>query len=196
MEPKSNNVKEQIDFDLKNLATKLNSKDEQESIEKMIQNIFDKFNFSTKNAESYNFDVELRSNEILSFSSKMINKIPKGYTTLDSGMPWFAYWVLNIFNMYSNNKIELSSNIKSQFLEYLKTLQHPEGGFVGYPYGKPHLISNYAAILAIMSLNNEEAYQIIDREKMRKYLKSMKNNNFNNKELNRGNNNLKFRGYT
>ena len=39
-----------------------------------------------------------------------------------------------------------------------------------------HLASTYAAVLAIVNIGTKEAYDIIDRQKMRSYLCSLKNN--------------------
>jgi protein farnesyltransferase subunit beta len=40
----------------------------------------------------------------------------------------------------------------------------------------PHLVSNYAAVMSIINLNIPEAYDLIDREKMKRFLKKMKVN--------------------
>ena len=40
----------------------------------------------------------------------------------------------------------------------------------------PHVASNYAAMLAIVNIGTEEAYDIVDIEKMNKFLCKIKNN--------------------
>ena len=110
----------------------------------------------------------------------MMNSIPGPYHQLNSGLPWFAYWVLNVFDMLNQEKIELSLEIKLEFVKYLKELLHKDGGFSGYSGGFPNIISTYAAILAICILGIPEAYEIIDIPKMRNFILSVKNTDYKN----------------
>ena len=66
--------------------------------------------------------------------------------------------------------------------ELLKDLQHKDGGFIGKQKCEAHLLSTYAAVMAMVDLGIPEAYDIIDIQKMKNFLLKMKNNNFNNKE--------------
>jgi len=110
----------------------------------------------------------------------MVNKIPGPYHSLNAGLPWFAYWTLNVFDMLNKENIEISREIKLSFVNYLKELHHEEGGFSGYSKGIPNVISSYAAILAICILDIPEAYEIIDIPKMRKFILKNKNNDITN----------------
>ena len=65
----------------------------------------------------------------------------------------------------------LSHDMKMQFVQVLKELQHEDGGFRGLSHGFAHLIATYAAIMSIANLDIPEAYDIVDIPKM-------KNNNF------------------
>jgi protein farnesyltransferase subunit beta len=73
---------------------------------------------------------------------------------------------------------DLSLDMKMQFVQVLKELQHEEGGFRGSPRGYAHLIATYAAIMSIVNLGIKEAYDIVDIPKMKNFLLKMKNNNF------------------
>jgi protein farnesyltransferase subunit beta len=150
---------------------------DQRNTENSIINIFQKYGFEINDAEAFtnhiNFNPQLHYN----YAAKMIYNLPPSFKYLDSGMPWFTYWILNILEITNVQDYELPHSLKLKFVDILKELQHSEGGFRGYSYGIPHLASNYAAILAICLLGIKEAYEIINVEKMRKYLKSMKNNN-------------------
>jgi len=53
---------------------------------------------------------------------------------------------------------------------------HKEGGFSGAPFLQSHLASTYAAVLSIINIGTQEAYDLIDVEGTRKFLKSIKNN--------------------
>lgn len=160
----------------KNLTKTL---EEQTKTEKMIQKIFDKFGFNTKLSEKYSDEIELMKEEHYYFAYKLLYKLPYYYSALDAGMPWFAYWVYNILNIYQESNLELNYATKLKFVQFLKELQHENGGFCGYSRGMPQVISNYAAVMAIVALGIEEGYDLINKEKMKNYLLSMKNNKKN-----------------
>ena len=148
---------------------------EQKMVEEGINKIFTIEGFDIRNAEDYNQNLTFEYSNHLEFAKKMIRHLPGSYSGIDAGLPWFSYWVLNIFDICSMNKYELSHDMKLKFVDYLKELRHPDGGFCGYNYGQAHLVSNYAAVMAIVNLDIKEAYDIIDKEKMLKFLKRMKN---------------------
>jgi protein farnesyltransferase subunit beta len=152
---------------------------DQEKVEKYIREIYSFEKFSIKDSESYDREIEFDLEGHLNFAKNMIHQVPRGYGGIDSGLPWFSYWVLNIIDLCSKNRTEISHNNKLKFVEYLKDLQHKDGGFCGYSKGHSHTVSNYAAVMAIVSLGIEEAYQIIDIPKMKNFLLRMKNNNQN-----------------
>jgi prenyltransferase beta subunit len=67
--------------------------------------------------------------------------------------------------------------MKSKCCSYLRQCHNnEEGGFGGAPYHRSHIASSYAAMLAIVNIGTKEAYDIIDIEKMKKFLISVKNN--------------------
>ena len=60
---------------------------------------------------------------------------------------------------------------------YLRQCHNDEtGGFAGAPGLMTHIASTYAAVLAIVNIGTEEAYDIIDVAKLKSYLLSVKNN--------------------
>ena len=71
-------------------------------------------------------------------------------------------------------KLELDE--KKKIIEYLKVCQHPDGGFAGAPHMEAHVASTYSAICTIVYLACDEAYEIINREKMLNYLLRLKHN--------------------
>jgi protein farnesyltransferase subunit beta len=67
---------------------------------------------------------------------------------------------------------------REKCISYLKQCYNPEeGAFSGMPKAVCHAASSYAAMLAIVNIGTEEAYDIVDREQMRKFLLKMKNTN-------------------
>ena len=51
-----------------------------------------------------------------------------------------------------------------------------EGGFRGSPHLMSHIASSYAAIMAMVNVGTEAAFEKVDVEAFRKYLLSVKNN--------------------
>ena len=155
---------------------------EQTQIEDKINEIFKQYSFNIKDSENFKdtddeTEIKYLSHLHYEFAKNHMKAIPQGYESLDSGMPWFSYWVINILNMCEKGGYILSHNMKMKFVKYLSELRHEDGGFCGYPKGKPHIISNYAAVMAIIALGEVEGYELIDVEKMEKFLLSLKNNN-------------------
>lgn len=172
-ENKADNVQKEVDIEL-NLSK---TDQDQKKTEEKIKDIFEQYGFSTSQCENYEREVIYFKKEHYYFAQKHILKIPSGYKTLDNGLPWFAYWILNIIEM-CKDEYELSINVKLKFVDFLKELQHPDGGFRGGSSGLSHLVSTYAAVMAILNLGIKEAYDIIDIPKMRQFLLNMKNNHF------------------
>uniref|UniRef100_A0A914VBD0 CAAX farnesyltransferase subunit beta n=1 Tax=Plectus sambesii TaxID=2011161 RepID=A0A914VBD0_9BILA len=57
---------------------------------------------------------------------------------------------------------------------FLKTCEGREGGYGGGPGQLPHLATTYAAVMALCTIGTENAYQSINRETLKGYLKAMK----------------------
>eukprot|EP01130_Rhizamoeba_saxonica_P014749 TRINITY_DN6472_c3_g3_i2.p1 TRINITY_DN6472_c3_g3~~TRINITY_DN6472_c3_g3_i2.p1 ORF type:complete len:318 (+),score=73.63 TRINITY_DN6472_c3_g3_i2:503-1456(+) len=67
-----------------------------------------------------------------------------------------------------------SSNHINRMVTYLSKLQSPTGGFGGGPQQLAHLAPTYAATCALMICGTQQAYDVIDRESMYKFLLSRK----------------------
>ena len=137
--------------------------------------------FETFLSENFSGEAKYLKKIHYEFAQKLMSKLPLGYMSLDSGYPWFCYWITNILEM-TKDKYDLSYDTKLKFVEILKELQHPDGGFCGMPKGYAHLISTYSGMMAIINLGIKEAYDIIDIKKMKEFLLRMKNNHFNIKD--------------
>lgn len=164
-----------------NIELETRTSKEQNQTEELVLKYFLHYCFDINDADAFikkiNFDPSLH----YKFARNMIYDLPSSCKYLDSGIPWFTYWILNIMELCNEEDLVLSNSLKLKFVTILKELQHPDGGFRGYSYGISHLASNYAAILAICLLGTEEGFSMINVKKMKSYLLSMKNNNFSNK---------------
>ena len=151
---------------------------DQENTELTILKIFEEVGFSTKSSEEYNGEAKFYRILHYNLYKKYISQLPGGYSSLDAGYPWLIYWIINNISMCKDN-YSINRETKLKIVELLKELQHKDGGFCGAPKGYAHLISTYAAVMAIVGLGIPEAYDIIDIPKMKNFLLKMKNNNFN-----------------
>ena len=150
---------------------------DQEKVEENILKLFKDEGFTTKDSEAFKGEAKYFRLAHYNFAKKLITSLPGGYGSLDSGFPWFTYWITNIIYMCKDN-YDLNYEMKMQFVQVLKELQHEDGGFRGSPRGHAHLIATYAAIMSIVNLGIPEAYDIVDIPKMKNFLLKMKNNNF------------------
>jgi len=86
------------------------------------------------------------------------------------------YWILQAIDILEEPKDLLKDEtIVKNCVKYLEYNQNPQGGFWGGPYQYSHLAPTYAAILSMIILGSEEGYKLVDREKMYKFLMSMRN---------------------
>ena len=102
--------------------------------------------------------------------------VARWYDRLDSGQPWFLFWISNTLDLLGSTKHQLTPPQKDSIIAYLKACQHPAGGFAGSPYMEAHAASSYAAVMTIANLHCEEAYAIVDRKRMLEYLGRLKHN--------------------
>ena len=179
-----NNEENKKNENLEDLEEKVEKKEiktktdfDQQRVEEQVLKLFEEAGFNTKDSEEFKGIAQYFRFAHYNFAKKLINTMPGGYSSLDSGFPWFTYWITNIISMCKDN-YDLSYDMKIEFVQVLKELQHEDGGFRGSPRGMSHLIATYAAIMSIVNLGIPEAYDIVDIPKMKNFLLKMKNNNF------------------
>eukprot|EP00831_Metopus_contortus_P081118 TRINITY_DN8457_c0_g1_i3.p1 TRINITY_DN8457_c0_g1~~TRINITY_DN8457_c0_g1_i3.p1 ORF type:complete len:427 (+),score=33.48 TRINITY_DN8457_c0_g1_i3:31-1281(+) len=134
--------------------------------------------FEAKKADEYVYAFEVNKELHVKYIMKTLAAMPQWYSRMDSGQPWFLFWVTNTLDLLSTSekRYEISLSVKEKFISYLRACVHPEGGFSGSPGMEAHVASTYAALNAIISLQLEEGYKLIDREKMLSYLLRLKHN--------------------
>ena len=95
----------------------------------------------------------------------------------DAGQPWFLFWLTNALEITNQNLMNLDDDMKRRCCSYLRQCHNDkDGGFAGAPGMQTHVASTYAAVMAIVNVGTQEAYDIIDVPKMRSYLNGIKNN--------------------
>ncbi|KAI7822802.1 protein farnesyltransferase subunit beta [Kickxella alabastrina] len=105
------------------------------------------------------------------FMHTALGGLPSGFVALDASQPWFSLWCLNSLDILG---CEIDSLLRRRTIDTLARLQSPSGGFCGGNKQLPHLAGSFAAVLAIVLVGSDEAYQIIDRDAMYQWLMTMK----------------------
>ncbi len=86
-------------------------------------------------------------------------------------MPWICYWILQALDILD---YPLNESYQSRIINTLARCQNENGGFGGGINQEAHLACTYAAVSALAILGTGEAFSIIDRPGLLRYLKSMK----------------------
>ncbi|CAG2059160.1 unnamed protein product [Timema podura] len=144
------------------------SSEEQEKVEKTVAELFRIF---SKRAE---IDIEAPSllwMEHSHFLKTSLFTLSKSFQCLDSSRPWLCYWILHGLELLDQT---LTLDDISRIAQFIGRCQSPKGGFGGGPSQFPHLATTYAAVNALCILGTEEAYNIIDREKLEQFLWSVR----------------------
>ncbi|CAD6197667.1 unnamed protein product [Caenorhabditis auriculariae] len=102
---------------------------------------------------------------------KNLHHLPKKYAGLDASRTWMCYWAINSMNILA---ADISEETKTTVVQFLKSCEHPKGGYGGGPGQLAHLAPTYAAVMCLISLQTEEALQSIDRETLFAFLTRMK----------------------
>ncbi|MGH0120909.1 UNVERIFIED_CONTAM: hypothetical protein FKN15_038448 [Acipenser sinensis] len=100
-----------------------------------------------------------------------LRHLSDAYECLDASRPWLCYWILHSLELLDES---VPSSVASDVCKFLARCQSPSGGFAGGPGQHPHLAPTYAAVNALCIIGTEEAYNVIDRQKLLDFLYSLK----------------------
>lgn len=94
----------------------------------------------------------------------------------DTGHPWLVYWTIHPLILLNHESYNIRNpKLSALVLKFLSYCQAPTGGFCGGHYQYPHLASTYAAVLSVVELGTPEAFALVDRQSMSKFLLSLRN---------------------
>lgn len=112
----------------------------------------------------------LRRPHHVKFLQKQLGKLPKMFKSADSSRPWIFYWCLNGLSLLGEDV----SAYRSRLIETVRPMQNEDGGFAGGFGQTSHLATTYATVLSLALVGGEDAYEVIDRRSMWKWLCSLK----------------------
>ncbi|EFX85095.1 hypothetical protein DAPPUDRAFT_194107 [Daphnia pulex] len=131
--------------------------DEQVKVESTIEHILETF------LENHEIDTTLpRLNrlQIVDFVRHGLSKLSASYECLDASRTWVCYWNLHSLELL---EVPIPDETKNAVISFLNLCQNPTGGFGGGPFQYSHLAPTYAAVNALVILQSEEAFKIINR---------------------------------
>ncbi|XDV42229.1 hypothetical protein PO909_010936 [Leuciscus waleckii] len=105
------------------------------------------------------------------YLKKGLRHLSDTYECLDASRPWLCYWILHSLELLEE---PVPAAVASDVCQFLARCQSPTGGFGGGPGQHSHLAPTYAAVNALCILGTEEAYKVINREKLLDFLYSVK----------------------
>ncbi|EFA78629.1 alpha-glucosidase [Heterostelium album PN500] len=139
--------------------------------ELISQQIFKKrsdFNKSNKKAE-------VNEQALKTFLNGAVDYIHTSHQSLDSSRAWICFWVIHALDLLGDLDSRLNE-LTPRTITFLEKLQNKSrgGGFAGGIDQESHVVSTFAAVNALLALNSEQAYKVIDRESMYRFLLAMK----------------------
>lgn len=99
-----------------------------------------------------------------------LGRLPSRFVAADAARPWYMYWVLSGLAMLGED----ISSYQESVVVTARSMQNETGGFGGGLGHISHMATTYAVVLAISLVGGEEAYEVIDRKAMWKWLCSLK----------------------
>lgn len=106
----------------------------------------------------------------VNFLHKQLGKLPGAFTSADPSRPWFFYWCLTALSLLGEDV----SSYRETLAETVRPMQNASGGFAGGFGQTSHLATTYATVLSLALVGGENAYEVVDRRAMWRWLSSLK----------------------
>lgn len=106
------------------------------------------------------------------FCLSSAHTLPSWATSLDASRPWLCFWIVHSLALL--DQMESNADLMGQVARFLATCQSVTGGFGGGPGQIPHLAPTYAAVMTLAEIGTPEAWDVIDRAALHRFLLSRK----------------------
>ncbi|KIE03645.1 CaaX farnesyltransferase beta subunit Ram1, partial [Metarhizium majus ARSEF 297] len=104
------------------------------------------------------------------FLQTQLGLLPSMFEGADPSRPWIFYWCLAGLSLLGEDV----AVYRSRLIETVRPMQNETGGFAGGFGQTSHLATTYAAVLSLALVGGDEAYELVDRRSMWKWLCSLK----------------------
>ncbi|XP_020380925.1 protein farnesyltransferase subunit beta [Rhincodon typus] len=143
--------------------------EEQKTVELNVEEAYEAFRIDRSMLQPV-----LQREKHFQYLKKGLRHLSESYSCLDASRPWLCYWILHSLELLGE---PIDDCMASDICQFLSRCQSPNGGFAGGPGQEPHLAPTYAAVNALCIIGTEEAYNVINREKLLEFLYSVKQPN-------------------
>ncbi|PHH86383.1 hypothetical protein CDD83_10322 [Cordyceps sp. RAO-2017] len=106
----------------------------------------------------------------ISFLHKQLGTLPPMFKAADPSRPWIFYWCLAGLSLLGHDV----APYRSRLIETVRPMQNETGGFGGGFGQTSHLATTYATVLSLCLVGGEDAYEVVDRRSMWRWLCSLK----------------------
>ncbi|XP_031436647.1 protein farnesyltransferase subunit beta-like [Clupea harengus] len=100
-----------------------------------------------------------------------LQHLSDSYESLDASRPWLCFWLLHSLDLLHR---PVTFDLASDVCKFISRCQSPTGGFAGGPGQQAHLAPTYAAVNALCVIGTQEAYDVIDRERLLNFLLALR----------------------
>jgi protein farnesyltransferase subunit beta len=104
------------------------------------------------------------------FLHQCLGKLPARFVAADASRPWFLYWCLSALTMLGEDV----TSYRDSIIQTARSMQNDTGGFGGGGRQLSHLATTYAVVLSLALVGGEDAYEVVDRKAMWRWLGSLK----------------------
>jgi protein farnesyltransferase subunit beta len=104
------------------------------------------------------------------FLRKSLGTLPAGFIGADPSRPWFLYWALNGLSILGDDVSEFRQRVANT----ARSMQNESGGFGGGANQRSHLATTFAVVLSLALVGGEEAFEVVDRRALWKWLSRLK----------------------
>ncbi|KAK5662003.1 hypothetical protein OQA88_10114 [Cercophora sp. LCS_1] len=106
----------------------------------------------------------------IKFLHSQLAPLPARFLAADASRPWFLYWSLAGLSLLGEDV----SVYRSRLADTARSMQNESGGFGGGGRQTSHLATTYAVVLALALVGGEDAYEVVDRRAMWRWLGRLK----------------------
>lgn len=114
--------------------------------------------------------VRLQTRSHVAYIKRGLFQLPASYTSLDASQPWIIYWTFHALQILKQN--ELMEEYTQSVVRSISRFQSV--GFAGGFSQLPHMAPTYASVMALVTIGTKEAYELINKESLYKFLMRMK----------------------
>ncbi|KAE8400446.1 terpenoid cyclases/protein prenyltransferase alpha-alpha toroid [Aspergillus pseudonomiae] len=112
----------------------------------------------------------LNRDDHIAYLYDSLEDYPGSFVALDASRPWMVYWALAGLTLLGEDISQFRERVITSF----RPMQNLTGGFGGGHGQLSHCAPSYAAVLSLAMVGGEEAFQLIDREAMWRWLGRLK----------------------